>query len=445
MSLLFDVYSASPVFLQNWVCSIKGLLICRRRYNRNFFTELEKYSSGYYNQAEELVKFLYSVKDMGIYAPYLSNVNWADLKRNTSAVYDIIHKFPVIDKKLVKNNLDAFNNHSFVGSKIEMRTSGTTGGGLVFPYSVDMENRQWAVWWRYRMNLGINLDTLCGWFGGKRIVPNSVSKPPFWRMNKPGRQVLFSSYHLSEKTVIYYYNEIKRRGIKWLHGYPSHISRFASFIINAGLEPMHNICFVTTGAENVIANQKSIMEAAFPNAVIRQHYGLNEGVANISQDKNGEWIADDDFCFVEFIPVAEPNGNSNQYHIVGTGFSNYAFPLIRYDTGDLAKFVDGKIVSIDGRTSNVIKLPNGSEICEASLSIILHDFNNIVEAQFHQKSLSVIELWLVKGKRYCATDENLLMHNLHETFGNDASISIKYVGSVERTISGKMKLVISEL
>ena len=39
---------------------------------------------------------------------------------------------------------------SFQGEIIIMKTR----GGLIFPYSVEMENRQWAVWWRYRRALG---------------------------------------------------------------------------------------------------------------------------------------------------------------------------------------------------------------------------------------------------------------------------------------------------
>lgn len=441
-------YDNSPVWMQNIMCSLQGLKICKRRYNKEFYAELERYETGYYNQSQELVKLLEAASRMTVYKAYLADVDWCALKVKPEGVYAFLERFPVIGKVQVKNNLDSFTNSAFHGEKIIMQTSGTTGGGLVFPYSVEMENRQWAVWWRYRRALGITQDTWCGWFGGKTVVPHSVKKAPFWRVNIPGKQVMFSSYHLTPETASLYYAEIKRRGLTWLHGYPSHVARLAAYLVDAGLEPLTGVKYVTTGAENVLGNQVFVMQKAFPNAIIRQHYGLNEGVANISQDRSGTWKVDDDFCFVEFIPVSEDN--PDVCRIIGTGFSNLAFPLIRYDTGDLATVERNddeqisRIVSIDGRSSNAILQPSGHDIVEASLSIVLHDFNNIIEAQFHQKNKTEIELWVVQGKNYTDKDEAQLKDALNRTFEEDVHCSIKYVDQVARTESGKLKIVVKE-
>lgn len=444
-----QLYDISPVWVQNLMCSVKGWLINRRRYGKAFYAELERYENGHYHQTHELLKMLETVTDMEVYKPYLAEVDWEALKEKPESIYEVIARFPVIRKIQVKNNIDSFANPTFQGEKIVMQTSGTTGGGLIFPYSVEMENRQWAVWWRYRRALGITQETWCGWFGGKVIVSHRVKNAPFWRVNKPGRQVMFSSYHLTRETASLYYEEIKKRGLTWLHGYPSHAARFAAFIIDLGLEPLTKVKYVTTGAENVLGNQVAAMQKVFPNAIIRQHYGLNEGVANISQDKDGMWKVDDDFCYVELIPVSEDN--PCVCHIIGTGFSNLAFPLIRYDTGDLATVERNekgqvvRILSIDGRSSNALRQPSGHDIVEASLSIVLHDFNNIVEAQFHQKSLSDIELWVVRSKNYSDRDEAQLRTSLEKTFEKGVVCSIKYVDAVERTKAGKLKIVVNEM
>lgn len=445
---LQKVYDNSPVFVQNLMCSVQGWNICHRRYNKDFYAELKRYESSYYKQAHELVKMLDAAKDMEVYKPYLTNVDWHVLKENPKEVYYVMARFPIIGKVQVKDNIEGFTNPVFQGEKIIMQTSGTTGGGLIFPYSVEMENRQWAIWWRYRRALGITQETWCGWFGGKTIVPHSVKKAPHWRVNKPGKQVMFSSYHLTKETAHLYHDEIKNRKLTWLHGYPSHVARLAAYMIDAGLEPLADVKFVTTGAENVLGNQVTIMQKAFPNAIVRQHYGLNECVANISQNKLGDWKVDDDFCYVEFVPVS--NDNTNICRIIGTGFSNLAFPLIRYDTGDLATIerkADGRIrvISIDGRSSNVLKGPDGFEINEARLSIVLHDFNNIVEAQFVQHSLTDIDLMIVRNTKYGEQDEKLLRANITECFDKRMNIIIKYVEEVEKTKSGKFKLVVSTI
>ena len=446
---LQGIYDKSPVWVQNLMCSLKGYLIKRRRYGKQFYDELHKLETGEYNQREELFVFLMQAKDLPAYKGQISKVTIEN-------VYDVIHGMPIIDKAFVKSHIEELTNHACSEPQFLMRTSGTTGGGLVFPYTVRMENRHWGVWWRYRRALGIDLDTWCGWFGGKRIINPNDHKPPFWRVNKPGRQVMFSSMHMTSETVEFYHQEICKRELTWLHGYPSHIAKFAALAIDKRLPPLKNVKFVTTGAENLLGNQMTMMQRMFPNAMIRQHYGLMEGVANISQDRNGEWIVDEDFAFVEFIPIEnhtedrDISEKTETCRIIGTGFSNTAFPLIRYDTGDIATIErrkDGtiRVISIDGRSSNVLRGPDGFEINEARLSIVLHDFNNIVEAQFVQHTLTDISLLIVRNSSYNDDDEKQLRANLVACFDKRMNIHIKYVKEVEKTKSGKLRLVVSEM
>jgi len=445
---LDSIYDASPVWMQNLMCSVKGWMIQRRRYGKQFQEELSRYHAGFYNQEKELIDFLDAVKDVEAYKGIITKDDIILCRKEKGHVYQLIAQFPIIGKIEVKTHIKDYENTTFTGEKIEMRTSGTTGSGLIFPYSVDMENKQWAIWWNYRVGLGLSLDTWCGWFGGKKMISLDSKNPPFWRINKPGRQVMFSSDHLTENTVKIFCDEIVRRNLTWLHGYPSHIARLAALMIKTGCKPIECVTTVTTGAENVLGNQVELVKKAFPKAIMRQHYGLNEGVANISQNREGEWKVDDQFCYVEFIPVEK---GSNVCHIVGTGFSNYAFPLIRYDTGDLATVewnTDGtvsKILSIDGRSSNFILQPDGTQIGEARLSIFLHDYLCIDEAQFHQDSPNEVDLWIVKGTGYSEDVERDIYEKAKLWFDPRLSFHIVYVNKVERTKSGKLKLVVSEI
>ncbi len=434
-------YDKAPVWVQNLMCSVKGWTIKKRRYGEQFYSELAAFEHGKYTPTAELENFLEIAKNV----PYYKETFESSLGKKGE---ELLEAFPILTKADVKAHLNEFVNENCTEPKFDMRTSGTTGGGLVFPYTVRMENKHWAIWWRYRRRLGINLNTWCGWFGGKRIIDPNNKKAPYWRINRPGRQVMFSTLHLTRETVGAFYDTIAKRKLPWLHGYPSHIAKFAAFALDAGLEPLITVRWVTTGAENLLGNQLSLMKRMFPKAIIRQHYGLMEGVANMSQDKDGEWQIDDDFAKVEFIPISEEN--PNVCRIIGTGFSNPAFPLIRYDTGDIAtveKKKDGtvKVIRIDGRSSNVLKGPDGFEINEARLSIVLHDFNNIVEAQFIQHTLTEIDLMIVRNSAYNNEDENKLRINIEECFDKRMSVNIRYVDDIERPVSGKLKLVVSKM
>ena len=122
----------------------------------------------------------------------------------------------------------------------------------------------------------------CGIFAGRTIVSPNQKKPPYWRINFPGKQILFSSYHISEKNIMQYLLEIKRSNIKWLHGYPSSLSLIADYILKNNLENMLDISIVTTGAENFFAYQRLKIEKAF-RCKVRDYYGQAEGVAIFSQ------------------------------------------------------------------------------------------------------------------------------------------------------------------
>ena len=69
------------------------------------------------------------------------------------------------------------------------------------PVTMNAIREQWAIWWRYRSWHGIQKGTWCGLFAGRSVVSATQTQPPFWRINYPGRQVLFSGYHLSRENL----------------------------------------------------------------------------------------------------------------------------------------------------------------------------------------------------------------------------------------------------
>ena len=446
--IIEDIYLRLPIVFQNIAINIEGLRIRNSRFNNHFQKLLADYNNSDPNQIN-LNQLSLFIKEANK-TPYWStvfkraNVNYD----NSNNIISEINKLPILTKNVVKNNLDGIINiNRKLQNKIKtVHTSGTTGSGLRFPESIEMENRRWAVWWRFRNQHGISMNTWMGWFGGRSIANVYQKSPPFWRISWPTNQVLFSAHHLNEKTVESYYNEIIKRGIKWLHGYPSQLNWFARLLKRKGLFPLNNIQLVTTGAENLMANQISIIEEVF-QAPIRQQYGLAESVANISEDINGNLIPDQDFAFMEFIPV--DNRDISVCKIVGTNYYNMVFPLIRYDTGDIVKVkweTNGKIniKSIDGRMEDYITLPNGVKV--GRLDHIFKDLVEVIEAQIIQKDAHNIEILIVKSPGYDKSNqEKLVIQESKKRLGNEIKISIKYVNFIPKSKSGKLKFVISKI
>lgn len=438
------IYNKLPYQLQNILVSAKGYHLQKTRYGKRFRKHLSSYlKDKSFNQDDALRKFLFKASTTEFYKElfhkHAFNIEADNLKEE-------LLKLPILTKDVVKKNIDRIkpNDKYLKGHKIlEAKTSGTTGSGLKFYQTMEMINKQWAIWWRYRIWNGIKLNTWCGWFGGKIIIPISNKKPPYWRINRPGKQLMFSTYHLNKETASLYYNKLKGSKISWIHGYPSQIAILAGYIEDLKLPPLPDLKIITYGSENLFEYQRELISRAF-KVPIRTHYGLAEGVANISQLPDGSYQVDDDFCYVEFIPTSDPE----RFRIIGTNFSNVAFPLLRYDTGDIAIINEENgnsvIKGIDGRSDDYIVRSDGVKV--ARLGFLFKDQIHVKEAQIYQPVIKSVVFRIVP---LIGFDKNIQERNITdaaiERLGDNFDYSFEYYDSIPKTKSGKLKYVISDV
>jgi phenylacetate-CoA ligase len=291
---------------------------------------------------------------------------------------------------------------------------------------------------------GLQPGTWNGWFGGRSIASVKQQRPPFYRINYPMKQLMFSAHHLKADTVHLYVEQLQKRRITWLHGYPSQISLLASLMKQAGLiRVLPDLKIITTGSENLLETQQNII-AEVLGAPVVQHYGLAEGASNISQHPDGSLRPDQDFAYTEFIPLNEEN--PELCRIIGTNYHNPAFPLLRYDTGDLARirWENGVpvVLSIDGRQEDYITLPDGLKL--GRLDHIFKKITEVREAQIYQPETGRVVLRIVKNTGYdAAGQEKMLLAETRKRLGNSIHIEIEYLDAIPRTKSGKLRFVIS--
>ena len=454
MDIRKKIYYNSPIYLQNIFCSIYGLNIIFNRYNKTFRNYLRNSFELYFLTAEEIKKrqnkqlrLLLNIASKSYFWNERFNKYNIDIsKRNLK---NEIKKLPILTKEDVKANLDKILIEDkylkpFTNYKLrKCSTSGTTGSGLIFSETGESEAMRWAIWWRYRYLIGLKESTWCAFFGGRTVVSPKVKEPPFWRVNYPCKQVLFSTYHISEETSLFYLRELKKRKFKWIHGYPSSLSLIAYYALKFEIDLGNNLQIVTTGAENLLAHQRTLMEKAF-NVPIMNHYGQAEGVANFSQINNDGYLVDEDYSIVEFIKTE----NKNKYKVIGTSLYNFAFPLIRYDTQDIVDIKDNKIElennwrevnNIDGRSEDYLLLNDGAKI--GRLDHIFKDLVEVIEAQFVQINKGEAELFIVTSSQFSEISLKKLEDLIHEKLGTRIDIKITKVKRIQKSKSGKLRMV----
>lgn len=449
---LMNIYNKLPIFAQNIACSIEGYKINKLRFNKEFWSYLGQYE----NRLDMTDKDLTDYRDRRLQkiilhaynnVPYYTRtfdelgISPMDIKN-----LDDLKVLPILNKKILRENHEDFIARNIPRKDMLLQTtSGSTGTSLHIMSTKQSINEQWAVWWRYRRALGINFNDWCAYFASRPVVPSNQSKPPFWRVNYPGKQLHFSGFHGTEENYFEYFKKLKSSGIKWIHGYPSSITPFASFMIENDLTLGNQIQFVTTGGENIYEYQRSIILKAF-GVPAYSHYGLTEGAANFSENQEGELIIDEDFAAVEFL-----RNNDGTHNIIGTNLTNYAMPLIRWNTDDLAT-VDSSfddfnirrtIEFVDGRNAEYIILPNGTKI--GTLSALFTETKTFVEAQLYQKSNYDLIIRVVKTVGDSSDDELKVRKLLKERIGDSINIEFSYLNKIPRSKNGKLRYVISEV
>lgn len=449
-----SLYLQLPIPLQNLACSIEGWRIQKNRLGtmfceflrdaegRSFMTVdqaknyRDKRVQAFVHHCYHTVPFYHRrFRDVGIQPLEIQGL-------------DDLHKLPILTKEEVQENSTSLVSNAVQDKqRIMIHTSGTTGGGLRFATTLNAIQEQWAVWWRYRRWHGLQQGTWCGYFGGRSVVPLSQDCPPFWRYNVPGKQIFFSGYHMSPKNLDYYVQELRRKKPPWLHGYPSLLALIAGHILEKRLDLGYQVQWITVGAENLLPQQVALMHEAF-GVRPRQHYGMAEAIANISECEHGSLHVDEDFAAVEFIQHTDIAG----YKIIGTNFSNPATPLLRYDVQDNVSIDEGTcscgrsgriVSSIDGREEDYIILRSGVRL--GRMDHIFKDMVNIREAQIIQKYPGEIKVRIVRGSAYAGCDEAALLDEVYKRVGKDTKVEIEYVETLERSITGKLRFVVSEL
>jgi len=446
---LMKLYNRLPAWCQTLAVSLEGWRIQKRRYDALFEERYQDFVSrndwtyeqkcDYRDQQlQKMVKHCYET------VPYYRslfdrlNIDYRDIQ-----TLDDLKLLPILDKQSIREHYEEFFSESYDRSAlIEQHTSGSTGTGFSFYQNREAHADVWAHVWRGNHNIGLNRDMWCAYFGGRSIVPPEKKNGPCHRINYPGKQIMFSIYHMNDHIFAQWVKVLNKHRPPWIQGYPSALVPFASYLEGTNQRLSYVPKVITLSSENVSWAQEDFLHRIF-GVYPMQNYAQCEAVATFRQRQDHRIFVDEDFAAVEFIPVDE----SGLCRIVGTTLSNYAMPFLRYDTKDLATWrltEEGReVLTLDGRDEDDIRLRDGGSI--RRLSRVFQDQLHIVEAQIIQKSLDEVQFHVVKSPDYTAEDEHRLEQEISGYLTDRIGWKIHYVDQLRRNKNGKVKFIISEL
>lgn len=453
------IYEHSPIWLQNVFCSIKGYMIINERYNDVFYESLACLNKSQFASKQEIEAYKekhiyeileYAYKNVPFYKTFYDAHN---VKPDIFKSIADLDRFPILTKEIVRKNYKSMLSVTFPHNKmVHGHTSGSTGKSLDFYRPKDMIPYVWAMWWRFREQFGIHFKDKHLNCTGKVVVPFGSIKPPFWRINKPLNQWLIGMQQISNEKIHSIAEMIDRESFKYISGYPSIIYALALCLKENHIE-IHNVPkFVFSGAEKMYDNQKALIEEVFPGIICTDHYGMSEGVCNASKCKCGFYHEDYEFGHMEcenphWISDTEYEGN-----VLGTGFHNFAMPLIRYQIGDTAVWstkpcecgLHSQVIKdIQGRSEDYVITPEGLRI--QRFDYLFKDTRDIKECQVVQYELGRVTFKIVRRESYKLKTEDTIISGVRQYISPTIACDFEYVDEIERTNTGKFRAVISKL
>lgn len=459
MRSLENIYNISPIWAQNLMCSVKGALIKRQRYNEFFFSALEGLLSTQtwtednirrYKEEHLFQIIEYAYQNVPFYKWFYDTHHVSPKDYHS---LDDIKKFPVLTKDLIRDNYKDMVSTVYPSKDlISNHTSGSTGKALDFYQTKESLPFIWAVWWRFRNRNGIEFNEKSLNFTGKLIVPMASDEPPYWRINRPLNQWLLNMQHITKEKIGPMVDMINQEHFSFFSGYPSIIYAFSSVAQEMGLICSSPPKAIFTGAEKMYDYQEKDIQALFPDTLITDHYGTSEGVVNASKCKRGHYHEDFELGHIE---CENPRWLSNtQYEgdIIGTCFKNFGMPFIRYKIGDSAIWSTEKcdcglhsqvIKDIQGRSEDYVITPEGTKIMR--FDYLFKDTTDIKECQVVQNEYGVILFRIVRRDNYTIKTEDKLKRKVAEIISPTMACKFEYVPEIERTSAGKFKAVVSNL
>jgi phenylacetate-CoA ligase len=362
-----------------------------------------------------------------------------------------MQRIPMLDKQTLRIRQDEFiaDNASQYGISWDS-TSGSTGTPLHFiednltkasKLAVVLRSYQWAGYLPGKKTFSLQSYT----FGDPASFTKYFPFAKLWR---------FDAKKLKKETALELLDLIDRERPSVFIGYPFSIFMLTQFAEREG-RSIHPIGSIVTAGETLSERRRELLEAAY-KCKVYDFFSHHENVAIITECKNQTRHICEDFAYNE---IVDESGNDASEkgtgELVGTGFYNYAMPLIRYRIGDKV-ILDSKndacgcgrhfriVKEIVGRQNDYLETPDGRLLG----NVLEHSVDNakgVMLSQCVQDAIDHMYVNLIVEKEFNEESRIELEKGLRKRLGNEIKIDFKVVSQLERSKSGKTPFIISRI
>jgi phenylacetate-CoA ligase len=352
--------------------------------------------------------------------------------------------FPVMNKTLLNENYDSIfvseyknvNTHS-------MHTSGSTGIPFTVVQNLEKRDRHIADLKYFGEIAGyMDHDPLCYLRAKPTATPEEQREQNIWQLD---------ICNLNEENLMKYYQIMVDKKCTALMAYPSTLDT-AVTLWSKNVQNTSCVRTIISTSETLTNEVRNKLRLFFGEEVniVARYSNTENGVLGqeISED---HYIINWASYFIEILKFDsdEPANIGELGRIVVTDLYNLAFPMIRYDTGDVARMVYPEtglpyLESLFGRRMDLIYDTNGDVVSPFLLCRTMRLSHGIEQWQFIQESRDTYTL-KITSNTHDKPNVDKEVQGFKKTLGEGAIINVEYVENIPVMNSLKRKLIVSNL
>lgn len=368
----------------------------------------------------------------------------------SSKGYNSIQDFPIINKIVIQDNFKKFQSKPYMNlDNFKVSTSGSTGVPFFLFQNKNKRNRNRAdvIYFLNKCgyNIGDKLFELEVW-----RKHNQKGKLKSWLQNV----IQFDISRLTDERIEELLNLLTKDNSsrKTILGFASSFEMISQYLENKELKlEIKNLSSAVANSEYLTPYTKETMGKYLKIPVLSRYSSEEIGIiAHQTLNLPNSFMVNHASYLVEVLNFDNDNAVKEGEHgrIVLTDLFNYAMPLIRYDTGDIAKLnisSEGTpyFEKVEGRKMDLIFDTKGNIVSSFVIYTKFYKYYSLLQQyQFIQKDKDKYEIKLnLKANKFEFEEE--LVTDVKKDFGIDAQVTINYVDEIPPLSSGKRRKVVN--
>lgn len=455
---LRSAYAAMPPSLRRRVAPLAALVPVRYRYGKTFWQTQQNMLRAQRDirwLEQERLRRLRLVVAAAAQTPYYQKqfleVFGAapDIDQFT---FDDLLRLPILSKEQLRDDPE-----SLLAVPKEMAdvssTSGSSGRPVKFWLDKDRGAKEFAYITHFWSRIGFEVGK------SRRAVLRGVSidradqQPYQW--DPALLELRLSPFQFTPENMQRYCELFEEYQIDFLHGYPSAINVFASYVAHSGwIAPK---CFkgILPASEALMPQHRELFTRAFEGAKIMKYYGMSEKVLIAGQldERPDDYDFEPLYGFGEIVnDSGAPCEIGEAGRIIGTGFISHAMPLLRYDTEDFATLREPStrengfrlgVSNIIGRWDQEYLVGKGEELVPMSaVNAHTEAYAKIHFFQLYQEKAGEVIVYVVPQQGVSAADLQPFIDELHSRIGSAVCFELKVVSEIPfKTENGKRPFI----